>query len=163
MVWNIIEQGGKSKRGRPSAKDSDNGDEEAESKGNEYRLLGWQERIGRDDLGELRAGMAPPLIDRLHRLMFLFQQNRAGEVQQTFDGWGLSSERAFAPLLQAVRELALRDNDDTERRLVEALAVQLKMNKRTILVNNVPTEVPMFEAIAPATRPLSKAGDEGVE
>jgi hypothetical protein len=35
-------------------------------------------------------------------------------------------------LLQAVRELALRDKDDTERRLVEALATQLKMGKRTI-------------------------------
>ena len=144
MVWNIIEQGGKSKKGRPSANGSEDADDETQGKGNEYRLLGWQERTGREDLGELRAGMSPPLIDRLHRLMFLFQQNRAGEVQQTFDNWGLASERAFAPLLQAVRELALRDKDDTERRLVEALAAQLKMNKRTVLVNNVATEVPWF-------------------
>jgi hypothetical protein len=161
MVWNIIEQGGKTKRGRPSANDTDNGDEEAEGKGNEYRLLGWRERTGRDDLGETRAGMTAPLIDRLHRLMFLFQLNRASEVQQTFDSWGLASERAFAPLLQAVRELALRDNDDTERRLVEALAAQLKMNKRTILVNNVATEVPMFENVDPSPQ-LSPANGDGV-
>lgn len=149
MVWNIIEQGGKTKRGRPSVNGTENGNDGIEGKGNEYRLLGWQERTGREDLGELRAGMSPPLIDRLHRLMFLFHQNRASEVQQTFDIWGLASERAFAPLLQAVRELALRDKDDTERRLVEALAAQLKMNKRTILVNNVPTEMPMFETVEP--------------
>jgi hypothetical protein len=100
-------------------------------------------------LGEFRAGMAPPLIDRLHRLMLLFQQNRVTEVQQTFDKWGLAGERAFPPLLQAVRELALRDKDDTERRLVEALAAQLKMNKRTVLVNNVATEMNLFDDVGP--------------
>lgn len=130
VVWNIIEQGGKSKRGRPSKRDAES-DDEIEAKGNEYRLLRWQERTGREGLGEGRGGTMPPLIDRLHRLMFLFQQNRASEVQQAFDNWGLANDRAFAPLLQAVRELALRDKDDTEKRLVEALAVQLKMTKRT--------------------------------
>jgi hypothetical protein len=132
MVWNIIEQGGKSKKGRPSSEEGEEANDESESKGNQYRLLRWQERNKREDLGEPKAGMSPPLVDRLHRLMYLFYQNRAGEVQQTFDNWGLASERAFPPLLQAVRELALRDKDDTERRLVEALATQLKMGKRTI-------------------------------
>jgi arsenate reductase-like glutaredoxin family protein len=78
-------------------------------------------------------------------MMFLFQQNRVSEVQQSFDTWGLASERAFPPLLQAVRELALRDEQDTERRLVEALATQLKMSKRTVIVDNIPTEVSLFE------------------
>jgi adenine-specific DNA methylase len=141
VVWNIIEQGGKSKRGRPSKSDGENADDsddETEGKGNEYRLLRWQERTRREGLGEARGGMMPPLIDRLHRLMFLFQQNRASEVQQAFDNWGLANDRAFAPLLQAVRELALRDKDDTEKRLVEALAVQLKMTKRTVNAGEEP-------------------------
>lgn len=150
IVWNIIEQGGKSKRGRPSANNADSDDEESEGKGNEYRLRQWQERVDRDNLGESRGGMAAPLIDRLHRLMFLFQQNRVSEVQQLFDNWGLASERAFAPLLQAVRELSLRDRDDKEKRLVEALAAQLKMNKRTVLVNNVVREMPMFYDTEPS-------------
>lgn len=160
MVWNIIEQGGKSKKGRPSANGSEDPSDETEGKGNEYRLLGWLERTGREDLGELRAGMSPPLIDRLHRLMFLFQQNRAGEVQQAFDTWGLASERAFAPLLQAVRELALRDKDDTERRLVESLAAQLKMSKRTVMVDNVAIEKPVFEAIEAASHSSPKIEDD---
>ena len=87
------------------------------------------------------------MIDRLHRLMALFQQNRTYEVQQAFDSWGLSSERAFSPLLQAIRELAVRDGKDTERRLVEALATQLKMNRRVIISDNVVREAPLFEYI----------------
>lgn len=140
VVWNIIEQGGKSKKGRPKTEAGESDDEDSEGKGNEYRLLSWRERVGKDDLGESRGGMTAPLIDRLHRLMVLYQQNRVSDVQQLFDKWALASERAFAPLLQAVRELALRDADDTEKRLVEALSTQLKMNKRTVLENQMVNE-----------------------
>jgi hypothetical protein len=148
LVWNIIEQGGKSKRGRPTKEETEAMDEEVgESKGNEYRLLDWSERVKDDRLGEARVGGPPPLIDRLHRLMALFQQNRTYEVQQAFDSWGLSSERAFSPLLQAIRELAVRDGKDTERRLVEALATQLKMNRKVIMSDNVVREAPLFEYI----------------
>ncbi|MBS3907389.1 MAG: DUF1156 domain-containing protein [Syntrophaceae bacterium] len=148
LVWNIIEQGGKSKRGRPTKEETEAMDEEVgESKGNEYRLLDWSERVKDDRLGESRTGGPAPLIDRLHRLMALFQQNRTYEVQQAFDAWGLSSERAFNPLLQAIRELAVRDGKDTERRLVEALATQLKMNRKVIISDNVVREAPLFEYI----------------
>lgn len=146
LVWNIIEQGGKSKRGRPTKEETEAMDEEVgESKGNEYRLLDWSERVKDDRLGESRAGGPSPLIDRLHRLMALFQQNRTYDVQQAFDAWGLASERAFSPLLQAIRELAVRDGKDTERRLVEALASQLKMNRKVIISGNVVREAPLFE------------------
>ena len=148
LVWNIIEQGGKSKRGRPTKEEPEAMDGEVgESKGNEYRLLDWSERVKDDRLGESRAGGPSPLIDRLHRLMTLFQQNRTYDVQQAFDAWGLSSERAFSPLLQAIRELAVRDGKDTERRLVEALATQLKMNRKVIIADNVVREAPLFEYI----------------
>jgi hypothetical protein len=150
IVWNILEQGGKVKKGRPR-NDDDEADEEhednVESKGNEYRLLTWQERASAEGLGENKGGNIAPLIDKLHRLMFLFQQNRALEVQQLFDTWGLSNERAFKPLLQAVRELAVRDKQDPERRLVEALATQLRMNRMTIVVANEMKEVPLFDSI----------------
>jgi putative DNA methylase len=146
LVWNIIEQGGKSKRGRPTKEDSEREEESGgETKGNEYRLLDWAERVKDDRLGETRGGNPAPLIDRLHRLMLLFNQNRTGEVQQAFDAWALSSERAFGPLLQAVRELAVRDERDTERRLVEALATQLKMNHRVVVAENMVRETPLFE------------------
>ncbi len=82
--------------------------------------------------------------------MFLFQQNRTVEVQQLFESWGLSNERAFKPLLQAARELAVRDGQDAERRLVEALATQLRMNRKTIVVANEMKEVPMFDSVEDA-------------
>jgi hypothetical protein len=135
VVWNIIEQGGKSPKGRPR-KDDVAGSEEEESKGNQYRLLDWSERVRREGLGESRSSEPAPLIDRLHRLMFLLDQNRVSEVQQAFESWGLASERAFVPLLQAVRELAVRDKRESERRLVEALATQLKMNRKHVVPCN---------------------------
>lgn len=150
VVWNILEQGGKQKRGRPRKdedEDEDAGDEAPEGKGNEYRLRGWQERASADGLGESKGGNPSPLIDKLHRLMYLFQQNRAVEVQQRSDEWGLANERVFQPLLQAVRELAVRDKQDSERRLVEALASQLKMNRKTIVVANEMKEVPLFDSV----------------
>ncbi len=145
LVWNIIEQGGQSKRGRPTRAESEGADVESEgAKGNEYRLLDWTERIDNDNLGSSRSGEPAPLIDRLHRLMYLFQKNRASDVQSSFDAWGLAGENAFGPLLQAVRELAARDGQNTERRTVEALATQLKMNRKVIIEDNKVHEEPLF-------------------
>ncbi|MBC8417234.1 MAG: DUF1156 domain-containing protein [Desulfobacterales bacterium] len=145
LVWNIIEQGGQSKRGRPTREESEGADVESEgAKGNEYRLLDWTERVNSDNLGSSRSGEPAPLIDRLHRLMVLFQKNRTSDVQSSFDAWGLAGENAFGPLLQAVRELAARDGQDTERRMVEALATQLKMNRKVIIEDNRVHEAPLF-------------------
>jgi putative DNA methylase len=150
VVWNILEQGGKQKKGRPRKNEEegdDEGEETTESRGNEYRLLSWQERAYAEGLGESKAGNVAPLIDKLHRLMFLFQRNRTIEVQHQFEAWGLGNDRAFKPLLQAVRELAVRDKQDSERRLVEALASQLRMNRKTIVVANEMKEVPLFDSV----------------
>jgi putative DNA methylase len=150
VVWNILEQGGKQKKGRPRKVDEEGEEipeEVTDGKGNELRLLEWSERTRDASLGESRASEPAPLVDRLHRLMHLFQQNRTTDVQSLFESWGLSNERAFRPLLQAVRELAVRDKQDSERRLVEALASQLRMNKKTIIVANEMKEVSLFEPI----------------
>ena len=120
-------------------------EDEAPGKGNEYRLLKWEERVRKENLGKTRVGQAAPLIDRLHRLMFLLQQNRGSEMQDAYDGWGLSGDPAFKPLLQAVRELALRDRQETERRVVEAVATQLQLNRRTVVKKNRVYETPLFE------------------
>jgi hypothetical protein len=157
VVWNVLEQGGKSgagKKGRPR-KDAEEGEgEEAveESSGSEYRLLDWSERVESDDLGESRGGLASPLVDKLHRLMALFHRNQAGEVQSLYESWGLASERAFPPLLQAIRELALEDGNETERRLVEALATQLKLSRQQVMEDGVVKEEPFFSVIDEATR-----------
>jgi hypothetical protein len=145
VVWNIIEQGGTSKRGRPRKDEAGEEEDDESGKGNEYRLLKWEERVTRENLGKTRVGQPAPLIDRLHRLMFLLQQNRASEMQEAYDGWGLAGDPAFKPLLQAVRELALRDRQDTERRIVEAVATQLHLNRRSVVSENRIYETPLFE------------------
>ena len=150
VVWNILEQGGKSgpgKKGRPR-KDEEEGEEAetsaSESSGSEYRLLDWSERVERDDLGESKAGQPAPLIDKLHRLVALFQRNQATDVQRLYEEWGLASERAFPPLLQAIRELALQDGNDIERRLVESLASQLKLTRQQVVENGEMKDAPFF-------------------
>lgn len=157
VVWNILEQGGKSgpgKKGRPRKDEADEGEDEAEStsSGNEYRLLDWSERVEPDDLGESKAGQPAPLIDKLHRLMTLFQRNQAADVQRLYDEWGLASERAFPPLLQAIRELALEDRNDMEKRLVESLASQLKLTRRQVVEAGVLKDEPFFPAIDESVR-----------
>jgi adenine-specific DNA methylase len=157
VVWNILEQGGKSgagKKGRPRIDAEEGEAEEAaeESSGSEYRLLDWSERVESDALGESRGGLPSPLIDKLHRLMALFQRNQAGEVQSLYESWGLASERAFPPLLQAIRELALQDGNETERRLVEALATQLKLTRQQVMEDGALKDAPYFAPIDDATR-----------
>jgi hypothetical protein len=103
-------------------------------------------------LGKSRGGLASPLVDKLHRLMALFQRNQAGDVQSLYESWGLASDRAFPPLLQAIRELALQDGNETERRLVEALATQLKLSRQQVVEDGLLKEGPFFPMIDVATR-----------
>lgn len=155
MVWNILEQGGKGKKGRRWKPEG--GSEEAEedeetgeilnasAKADKYRLLRWDERVKDESLGENRPGLPAPLIDKLHRLMHLLRQNRASDVQALYDQWGLAGDPAFPRLLQAVRELALEDHQPEEQRLVESLASQLKMSRRVVVQEDVVMETPLFE------------------
>jgi putative DNA methylase len=155
MVWNILEQGGKKRarrhrdaetRGEDEDKDEESGEMlNSNAKADKYRLLRWDERVKDDNLGENRPNNPAPLVDRLHRLMLLLRQNRAGDVQALYDSWGLAGDPAFPRLLQAVRELALEDHQVEEQRLVESLASQLKMNRRVVVEENVVKETPLFD------------------
>jgi adenine-specific DNA methylase len=148
MVWNILEQGGRNKtRRRGDAEEDEEAGEllNASAKADKYRLVRWNERVKDDKLGENRPNHPAPLIDRLHRLMYLLKQNRAGDVQSLYESWGLAGDPAFPRLLQAVRELALEDHQTEEQRLVESLASQLKMNRRVVVEENVVREIPLFE------------------
>jgi adenine-specific DNA methylase len=157
VVWHILEQGGGTntgKKGRPRKEATEGEDSEVEAgsgSGSEYRLLDWEQRAFREGLGEGRGGLPSPLIDKLHRLMGLFQSNQTTEVQQWYEAWGLASERAFPPLLQALRELAHQDGRENERRTVEALATQLRLNRRRVVTGEgLAVEEDVFPAIAPA-------------
>ena len=155
MGWNIIEQGGK-KKGRKKRSDvggqkseEAEDDEEAgdilnsSTKADKYSLVRWELRAGNERLGDAQGNQAAPLIDKLHRLMLLLRQNRAADVQAAYELWGLAGDPAFPRVLQAVRELAHRDHEAEEQRLVESLASQLKMNRR-VIEDNVVKESSLF-------------------
>jgi hypothetical protein len=65
--------------------------------------------------------------------MFLLSGNRAAEVQECFESWGLAAEPAFLPLIQALHSLADREARTEEKKLIEALAAQLKLNRRKVV------------------------------
>ena len=155
IVWNLVRQGGKKKRASKKSDEEAADDEEGEvlnssAKADKYQLVQWDLRVSDEHLGEEHGGVAAPLIDQLHRLMYLLKKNRPGEVQAAYDEWGLKGEPTFPRLLQAVRELALEDHQAEEQRLVESLASQLKMNRtvvttgeevrETLLFDNAPTD-----------------------
>ena len=153
--WNIIEQGGKKQpKRRRAAEDEEDGEDEdeeagdvlnAHAKADKYKLVSWQERVRDEKLGESTPNHPAPLIDKLHRLMLLLKQNRADDVQAKYEEWGLAGDPAFPRVLQAVRELALKDHEGEEQRLVESLASQLKMNRRVIVQDNVVRETSLFD------------------
>lgn len=156
MVWNVIEQGGKKKVKRidvtPDEEEDDDGTEilNANAKADKYRLVSWEQRIRDEHLGESRGNQPAPLIDKLHRLMYLLQKNRGNDVQSAYDQWGLKGDPAFPRLLQAVRELALESRKAEEQRLVESLASQLKMNRTLVLNDNQVQEAALFGIAAVA-------------
>jgi hypothetical protein len=80
--------------------------------------------------------------------MYLLQQNRGSDVQTAYDKWGLAGDPAFPRVLQAVRELALEDHNTEEKRLVESLASQLRMNRKLVGKDNSVIEMPFFTEAA---------------
>jgi putative DNA methylase len=149
MVWNVIEQGGKKKGKRPKPEGDEEDDDgeilNANTKADKFRLVDWGQRVRDEHLGENRGNQPAPLIDKLHRLMYLLQQNRGSDVQSAYDQWGLKGDPAFPRLLQAVRELAVESHKTDEQRLVESLASQLKMNRTVVLQGNQVLETALFE------------------
>jgi putative DNA methylase len=143
LVWQILEQGGSRTKSNSGREEGDFSEEDIKG---QYRLVDWRTRAQqRDGLGESRAGQTAPLIDRLHRLMFLLSGNRAAELQENFENWGLAAEPAFLPLIQALHSLADRERRSEEKKLIEALAAQLKLNRRKVVEAGVVREESTLE------------------
>jgi len=81
------------------------------------RLKGWDERSRRVGL-ESATGAAPPLIDRVHRLMRIWREGDVVQVDDYLDDQGLRGHPLFAKLLQALIELT----DGEERSLLESIS-----------------------------------------
>ncbi len=96
------------------------GEEEAATSGSTVKLKRWDQRRNKD-MGLNPGGRPSPLIDQAHHLMHLW---RAGDVQKVdayLEDQGLRRNPVFPRLLQALIELAGKDNQPNERALLESI------------------------------------------
>jgi hypothetical protein len=100
--------------------EGDAAEEETATSGSTVKLKRWEQRR-RKDLGLNGGGRPSPLIDQAHRIMHLW---RAGDVQKVdayLEDLGLRRNPIFPRLLQALIELAGKDNQPDERALLESI------------------------------------------
>ena len=103
----------------PEAPEGEDGAEGRDASGSEARLKPWNRRRARD-LGEPPAdGGAPPLIDRVHKLMQLWKTGEQSRVDAYLESQGLWRHELFARIVQALIELA--EGGSEERATLESI------------------------------------------
>ena len=107
--------------GRPSGQGEgeDEGEGEATS-GSAVKLKRWDQRRHKD-LGLNPGGRPSPLIDQAHRIMHLWRGGDVQKVDAYIEDQGLRRNPVFPRLLQALVELARKDNQHDERALLETI------------------------------------------
>ena len=84
------------------------------------KLKTWTQRKGRSLGYEVPGGRPVPLIDRVHRLMHLWETGELAKVDEYLDDNGLRRQELFKRLLQSLIELSPRGSE--ERSLLESLS-----------------------------------------
>jgi putative DNA methylase len=98
-------------------------EEDTGGKGNKVRLKAWNQRRGRMLGLEAPGGRPVPLIDQTHRLMHLWKAGDLAKVDNYLDSRGLKRNALFAHLLQAMIELAGREQRGSEEHsILESLS-----------------------------------------
>lgn len=109
--------------GQETSDDDEEGESDAEieeGSGSKVRLKQWHQRK-RPRMGyEASGGWPVPLIDQVHRLMFLWKAGEVSAVDEYLDSRGLRRSALFHQLLQALIELA--DAGSEERSLLESIS-----------------------------------------
>lgn len=120
--YDLVAGGGSEPNANPNA-DREGGDGDEDTPDDEggaatLRLKPWSSRK-RKSLGEPGAGGRPaPLIDQIHRLLWLWKAGDAGEVDAYIDAQNLRQQRGLAHVLQSLIELASGE----ERALLESIS-----------------------------------------
>ena len=94
----------------------------AAGSGNEVKLKPWTQRR-RKTLGQATAGRPAPLIDQVHALMHLGREGDVVKVDSYLKAASVRQNSLFAPLLQALVELAPVGSE--ERAILESLSNHL--------------------------------------
>jgi putative DNA methylase len=95
-------------------------EEEERGSGSKMRLKRWDQRRGKS-LGLDAEGWPAPLIDQVHRIMRLWREGDVRKVDDYIEERGLRRNPLFPRLLQALVELARKDNQAEERTLLETI------------------------------------------
>jgi len=88
--------------------------------GSTVKLKRWDQRRQRD-LGLNPGGRPSPLIDQVHHIMHLWRSGDVQKVDAYLEEQGLRRNPVFPRLLQALVELARKDNQHDERALLETI------------------------------------------
>lgn len=88
------------------------------SSSGDVRLAKWDERK-REDLGEPHPSGGLPLIDMLHRLIWLWASGETAKLRAYSDDHGIGQNELFWAVAQAILEMA--EPKSRERQLLEAL------------------------------------------
>lgn len=93
----------------------------------DVRLAKWDERK-RDDLGEPHPGGGLPMIDMLHRLLWLWSSGDTTKMRTYVRDHGLEQNDLFWAVAQAILEMA--EPKSRERQLLEAIVAWGRNGKK---------------------------------
>ena len=126
-------------------------EEAGSSGGSTVRLRVWSART-RKALGLEGVGGRPvPLVDRLHRLMWLWKAGDLGKVDAYLTQASLARDPLFAELVQAVIELARKNEKADELSLLEAISNHIQSRQGLAAARHHVPPVP-HAALAAAAR-----------
>jgi hypothetical protein len=124
-TWDILAMTGADRpdeEDEQAGSDAEHTEPEEESSG-KMKLKTWTQRKSKSLGYEAPAGKPVPLIDRIHRLMYLWQAGDVHKVDEFLDEHGLRRHELFKRLFQSVIELSEAGSD--ERSLLESLSNHL--------------------------------------
>ena len=123
-AWDLVSHKGSFSKDQnqdgSSDPDTDAEPEKNGGSGSKIRLKTWAQRKRRTMGYEAPSGRPIPLIDRVHRLMHLWQAGDVHKVDEYLDDNGLRRQELFKRLVQSLIELS--NGGSEERSLLESLS-----------------------------------------
>lgn len=117
----LIRTGGQADEEEEEVDEASEAEKPEEGTGSKVKLRAWQQRR-HPSLGASIDGRPAPMIDQLHRLMHLWKAGDVQKVDTYLDDHGIRRNPLFHQLLQALIELARRDNQSDECTILESIS-----------------------------------------
>jgi hypothetical protein len=124
-TWDILSHAGSdsSAADEDDSEEAEDGDGDAEPAedtggGSKVKLKAWNQRRNKSMGHEAPEGKAVPLIDRIHRLMYLWKDGDVQKVDEFLDQHALRRNELFKRVVQSLIELST----NSERSLLESIS-----------------------------------------